>query len=123
MRRSSHDALRARTPRRGRARPGHRARPPQPDDLIESFPVYLVSDPLATRLTAFAGLRFQEVTVRPGGIYLDAHGDVPHKQYVRLLPDGEDAWVGDDLLLCVSDRLMAVLGEFDLRRCDVTEAA
>jgi hypothetical protein len=90
---------------------------PDTDDLIESFPVYLVSERLAARLSEFPGLGFEPVDVRPGDNYLELHGDVPHTRYVRLLPGGEDAWLGDDLLLCVSDRL-AVLRDFDLGRCD-----
>ena len=55
--------------------------------------------------------------------YLELYGDAAHKPYVRLLVGGgPDAWLGDDLLLRVSDRLMDLLREFDLRRCDVLSA-
>ena len=94
---------------------------PDTDDLIESFPVYLVSDRLTARLLDFPGLGFEAVVVRPGDNYLELFGDAPHKPYVRLLLDGSpDAWLGEDLVLCVSDRLMEVLRESDLRRGDVT---
>jgi hypothetical protein len=75
------------------------------DDLIESFPAYLVSESLAARLAAIDGLRFERATVAPGDHYAELSGDAPHKAYVRLLvTHGPDAWLDDELRLCVSDR-------------------
>jgi hypothetical protein len=94
---------------------------PDTDDLIESFPVFLVSEPLAARLSEHPGLGFEPAIVLRSDGYAELHGDAPHKPYVRLLiGDGPDAWIDDELRLCVSDRLMTLLREFDLRRCDVT---
>jgi hypothetical protein len=94
---------------------------PDTDDLIESFPVFLVSEALATRLTGFPGIAFGPAVVRPGDNYLELFGDAQHKQYVRLLVGGgPDLWIGEDLILRASDRAMVVLREFDLRRCDIS---
>ena len=97
---------------------------PHADDLIESFPVFLVTQVLATALTGVAGVSFGRAELRPGDRYLETYGDVPHPAYVRLLiAGGPDIWIGDDLLLHVSDRLMALLSEFNLTYCDVTRAS
>jgi hypothetical protein len=98
---------------------------PTTADLIESFPVYLVSRQLADQLTAagLVGFRFDDVEVLASDGYADAHGDAPHKEYRWLRPDpgarGADVWIGDDLGLCVSDRMMTVLERADLRGCDI----
>ena len=97
---------------------------PHADDLIESFPVFLVTVGLATALTGIAGVSFGHAEVRPGDRYLEVYGEVPHPSYVRLLiAGGPDIWIGDDLLLYVSDRLMALLREFNLTYCDVSRAS
>ena len=95
--------------------------PPDTDDLIESFPVFLVTEPLAARLSEHPELSFEPATARPGDNSLELFGDAPHKPYVRLHRRPRPGpWIDDALLLCVSERLMAVLREFDLRRCDVS---
>ncbi|MDA0167586.1 hypothetical protein OJ998_00690 [Solirubrobacter taibaiensis] len=98
---------------------------PTSEDLMESFPAFIVSEALAERFVA-AGLRgftLAEAEVLPGDNYLALYGDVPHKTYRWLqiaprMPDA-DVWLGDDLQLCVSDRAMAVLETADLAGCDV----
>ena len=69
---------------------------PTTADLMESFPIYLVSEALAGQLTA-AGLR---------GFRLDDAEVLVSENY-------------KDLRLCVSDRMMAVLERADLRGCDI----
>jgi len=91
------------------------------DDLIGSFPVFLVSAVLAARLADgdFAGFSMHSATVKAGPDY----GEAPVPTFRRLVPEpgaaDPDAWVQDDHRLCVSDRLMAVLRGFELRNCDV----
>lgn len=98
---------------------------PTTADLIEAFPVYLVSDELAQQLTVagLQGFRFDAAEVLRSDGYFDAFGDTPHKSYQWLRPERDtpepDAWIGDDLRLCVSDRMMEVLQRADLRGCDI----
>ena len=97
---------------------------PVDDDLIESFPVVLVSDDLAERL-ATAGLKgfsVDDARVVPSREYLEVYGDEPHKSYrwLRLEEsDAPDAWLGEDNRLCVSDRMMGILERANLSNCDV----
>ncbi|NMD56542.1 MULTISPECIES: hypothetical protein [Tsukamurella] len=100
----------------------------QGDDLISSFPVYLVSPRLlaaieATRLTGFTVNPNCRVTVdeqcrdevQGSGVlaftWIDIHGAV-----------GDDLHITSDLLLGVSDRAWAVISSFTLNRCDVRGA-
>ena len=80
------------------------------DDLIGSFPVFLVSAALAARL---ADGDYSGVSLHPAT-----------EGYRRLVPDAgataPDVWIDDDHHLCVSDRLMAVLRGFELGRCEVS---
>ena len=98
---------------------------PGSDDLIESFPVFLVSATLAERLdtAGLGGFVLEDASVRPSAEYLAIHGDVPHGEYrwLRLQDRGStaDAWLDDGQRLCVSDRTMDVLRPYRLARCSV----
>ena len=98
---------------------------PDADDLIESFPVFLVSERLAARIGAagLGGFRLEEARVRPSDEYLAGYGDVAHGQYrwlrIAKPQPGADAWLDDAHRLCVSDRLMEVLRSHRLDRCGV----
>jgi hypothetical protein len=98
---------------------------PATADLVESFPVYLVSEALAAHLEAaeLNGVRFDAVEVRPTDLYSDRFGEVPHKAYrwMRLdPPSGDaDAWIGEDLRLCVSDHMMELVERGDLSGCEI----
>jgi len=97
---------------------------PRAADLIESFPVYLVSHELARELVdaKLSGFSLDEARVVPSLEYLAAYGDTPHKQYrrLRLIPSAEaDCWLDERHLLHVSDRMMEVLQRFDLTYADI----
>jgi hypothetical protein len=94
------------------------------DDLIESFPVYLVSDALANELAAsgFTGFRLADAEVVAGGAYLEAGEPLPPPSF-RWLKVGRDSAadfsVRGDHLLVVSDRAYSALSRWKLKRCDV----
>lgn len=92
-------------------------------DLIESFPVFLISVALAEALTSagLSGFELEDARVLPSLEYREAFDEAPHKEYRRLCPsDGEaaDSWLDKQFRLCVSDRMMDVLERFDLSGCD-----
>jgi len=61
---------------------------PTEEDLIESFPVFLVSEELASVLTAanLSGFQLDDAEGRPSAEYLAVHGGVPHKRCHWLRP-------------------------------------
>jgi hypothetical protein len=101
---------------------------PTDDDLIESFPVFLVSDWLAERLVSarLEGFVLDDARVVPSREYKEVYGSAPHKSYrwLRLVPSvTADSWLDQDYQLCVSDRMMDVLREGVLDGSDVTQLA
>jgi hypothetical protein len=101
---------------------------PTEEDLIESFPVFLVSDKLAAALTAanLNGFRLDHAEVRTSDQYGLWRGNVPHKRYRWLRPDlsgSADCWVDEQHRLCVSDRMYAVISSHRIDRCDVTKTS
>lgn len=101
---------------------------PYEDDLIQSFPVYLVSERLARRLIdeALNGFVIDDATVLRSDAYGERFGgeDGSPKDYkwLRLVPhDAPDCQLNSELMLLVSDRMMAILREGSLRDCIVEE--
>lgn len=98
---------------------------PTEDDLIESFPVFLVSESLADQLAdaQLRGFTLEEAQVIPSREYFEVWGSAAHKRYrwLRLKSSPQsDTWLDESYRLCVSDRMMAVLREGVLDGCDIT---
>jgi hypothetical protein len=98
---------------------------PQVDDLIESFPVFLVSDRLASHLLSsdLSGFTLEVARVRPSHEYLAVYGEAAHPSFMRLRvvgDEGADMWLDSNQSLCVSDGFMAAIRGFDLSRCKAT---
>jgi hypothetical protein len=95
------------------------------DDLVESFPCFLVSKPLAARLTA-AGLGTFEVknvavTMTPGAEELLGDASLPDFYWLEVagtagLDDVGTTATGQRV---VSDQALALLREFNVNNCDV----
>ena len=102
---------------------------PTDEDLIESFPVFLVSESLGHALASanLTGFWFDDADVRPSTEYLAAYGAVSHKRYRWLRPQcrphSSDCWLDERHRLCVSDRMYAVLSQHRIDGCAVTIAA
>lgn len=99
---------------------------PDADELIQSFPVYLVSSGLADRLqsSGLTGFALAEVVTRPSVEYSSAFGDAPHRHYRWLQVLGteeDDCWIDASLMLCISDRMMEILSEATLSDCVITK--
>lgn len=100
------------------------------DDLIESFPAFVVTEQLAKMLSdsgigSFA-LREAEITLEPEGRdVLDRHGisDLPNFQWLDVTGTAGASDVGSTARgrLVVSDNALAVLQQFRIVHCDVEE--
>ena len=95
------------------------------DDLVESFPCFLVSKPLAARLTA-AGLgtfQLKDVTVTTTPEAEEQLGDASLPDFHWLDVTGaagrDDIGTTPSGQLVVSDKALALLREFTVDNCDV----
>lgn len=98
---------------------------PTGEDMIESFPVFLVSEALGSALRAagFDGFSLDDVETVPSGEYTAVHGQGPHKEYRWLRVEASksaDCWLDENYRLCVSDRMYAVISRYEIGRCGVT---
>ena len=95
------------------------------DDLVESFPCFLVSEPLALRLAAEDLGAFQlkdvAVTMTPEAEELLADTAFPDFRWLDVSGTAGRDDVATDLtgLLVVSDQALAVLQEFNISNCGV----
>jgi hypothetical protein len=99
---------------------------PEADELIQSFPVFLVSSGLADRFQSagLTGFTLEEATTRPSFEYLSAFGQAPHREYRWLRVHGteqDDCWIDSSAMLCVSDRMMEILNSATLSDCLATK--
>lgn len=95
------------------------------DDLVESFPCFLVSAPLAARLTAAGlgsfALRGVTVTTTPEADEQLGDGALPEFQWLDVtgVAGRDDVGVTPNGQLVVSDKALALLREFTVDNCDV----
>lgn len=100
---------------------------PQPDDLIQSFPAFLVSKDLGTRIKSarLTGVALTSARVSVSADYRAIYGDVPHPRYLWLQVDGtpssSDLWLDSKFRLCASDRAFKILEQGKLSACQVTK--
>jgi hypothetical protein len=95
---------------------------PDTDDLIESFPIFLVTERLARRLmnVGFTGFALGDASVAASREDHATYGDAPQPRFRWLRVTNvasADVWLDDEHRLCVSDRFMEELRVFDLGRC------
>ena len=102
---------------------------PDTDDLVQSFPVFLVTIRLGRVLLAadLTGFSLAEASVRPGDGYTDAFGEAPHRRFswlqVRGVASQDDCWLDSTHLLCVSARMMDRLQGANLSNCTIEEVS
>ena len=97
------------------------------DDLLETFPCFVVTDRLAQaiRTSGLTGYELGTVEVVKSEIYeeLQAGRDLPDFHRLFVLGDAEtDDFSIDNQRLRVSDAALAVLGRFAMEHCDVHAA-
>jgi hypothetical protein len=95
------------------------------DHLLESYPVYLISEQLGHALTQSGlhqfDLRDARVTLSPDAQELLADVDIPKFRWfvVTGTAGRDDIGVTDNTRLVVSDRALEVLRSYPLNNCDV----
>ena len=97
------------------------------DPLLEALSNFIVTDRLKERLieASASGVEFGDVEVTKSGTYLDFYGDRPLPAFSWLQIAGragkDDFGLSSSHRLVVSERMMNLLEEFELKYCDVSE--
>lgn len=98
------------------------------DDLVESFPCFLVSHRLSGALsdTSLTGFVLDDVVVSPDPqfvrLFPDEAAALPEWRWLRPIgtPWESDLWADTTARLHVSDAALAVLRGFRLDQCEIT---
>lgn len=98
---------------------------PESDDLITSFPVFLVSEQLASRIkkARLHGFKLAKASIGTSDNYRELYAKAMHRDYRWLQITGavgrSDFWLDNSFNLCVSDRAMAILEAGVLADCEI----
>lgn len=98
------------------------------DDLLGTFPCYMVTERLRDGLAAseLTGFRFADVEVTVSGEFREWHPEpLPRFAWLQVVgvAGQDDMWTTDEGRLYVNDRALAQLRTFSLDNCLVHEAA
>ena len=97
------------------------------DDILESFPCYLVSERCAAALGAagLSGYELDSVIVTASETFRELYDYHSLPKFHWFRPNGkagvDDFWLAPDNRLAVSETALAVLRAFKLDHCDVEE--
>ena len=94
------------------------------DDLLETFPCFVVTDRLAQAIRAsdLTGCELGPVEVVKSELFEELHPgrEIPNFHRLYAVGDaGEDDFCVDNQRLRVSDAALALLGRFNIEHCDV----
>ena len=96
------------------------------DELLESFPCYIVTDRLAVRLrrSGLTGFRLQPVAVSTSEQFDELYPDRELPAFKWLHPVGragmDDFGLSDAHQIVVSERALTILRKFRLQHCEIT---
>jgi hypothetical protein len=99
------------------------------DDIVESFPVFIVTDPLARAIkeSELSGAEFDEVKVTRNPQFDEFFPDLarsfPEWRWLRPVgkPHESDFWQQPDGILVVSERALNVLRRFKIDNSEIVE--
>jgi hypothetical protein len=97
------------------------------DDIIESFPCYLVTERLKAQLeiASLTGYRFDSAEISTSSLFHDLYSDRALPNFVWLIPTGvagvDDFGLSATHQLIISDQALEHLTRFQLDHCDITE--
>jgi len=99
------------------------------DDIVESFPVFIVTEPLARAIAdeGLSGVEVDDVKVTKDPqfdqFFPDIARSLPEWRWMRPIgkPHVNDFWQRSDGILIVSERALNVLRRFNIENCEVAE--
>lgn len=99
------------------------------DDILASFPVFIVSENLAKSLqnSDLTGFEIADCEVSKAGIFEDLHPeglDLPKFYWLKVGENPEnDFWLFEHKRLCVSENALNLLKNFNLSHAEITALA
>ena len=99
------------------------------DDLLETFPCYIISDRLREQLdkTSFSGFRISEVEFSKSEEFEDHYPNkiLPAFYWLKVFGKAgvDDFGVSKDFKLVISEAVLDVLKNFKIDNCDIEENA
>ncbi|MDM8548595.1 hypothetical protein QUF72_00900 [Desulfobacterales bacterium HSG2] len=97
------------------------------DDLLESFPCYIVTERLMPELgkLGLSGCDFGNVKITKSKQFADLHAgrNIPKFRWLKVHGEAgaDDFGISDDNMLVVSERILKILSQFQSDHCDVEE--
>lgn len=95
------------------------------DELLTSFPVYIVTEDLKERLLSISatGCLFEKVEISKSEFFLELHPNMDLPSFVWLKPVGtpgvDDIGYSKDRKIVVSEKVLTTLKEGSLKHCDI----
>ena len=96
------------------------------DELLESFPCFIVTDRLANEIQRLnpTGAQFANVKITKSSQFEELHPALPLPEFRWLkvfgTPGTDDFGIAPDNRLVVSERVLKLLKSFPLSHCDIT---
>ena len=95
------------------------------DDILETFPCYIISERLKNKLatTAFTGFAIADVEVTKSGEFEDLHPgrELPAFYWLKITGRAgvDDFGFSEKSTLIISEQVLSLLGEFQIDNCQV----
>ena len=97
------------------------------DDLLESFPCYIVNERLKTLISdnKLTGCRFDKVDIQPSEQFIQLYPNRNLPEFAWIIvngkPHSDDFGISEDYHLIVSGKALKVLKQAQVLYCEVTE--
>lgn len=99
------------------------------DDLLESFPCYIVTRQLADSLStnALSGVTYKNVEITQSDVFMDLYPNRQLPEFVWIditgIPGQNDFGLDDHSRLIVSESVMAILRSYKISHCAISNYA
>ena len=97
------------------------------DDIVETFPCYLVTEKLGEALekSGFTGFALKDVEVSVSDTFNDFHRDIELPKFLWLKVNGklttDDFWLSDAAQIVVSENVFKLMEQFQINNCEYFE--
>jgi len=96
------------------------------DDLLESFPCYIVTTALASKIqnTNLTGIVLETVEISKSEVFLQLYPSIilPSFKWLKIIgSEKEDFTINENGILSISNKAFSVLKQTSLNNCDINQ--